>query len=141
MEQEQVVKEPRRIEVIVEDVAVVDEKLKVTAMVVVETVLPEQNERLPHILEDETVEVGQAFMREFYRQAIEKADLELVMSNRAGKEGKGIQRIGKRTYTFKTRFGIIKVKRIRIKHKADGSSYIRVEPKSIIRTDRAGEDR
>src|SRR5688572_3978530 len=141
MKQEQIEREVRRIEVEIEQIQLAGGEMDMVARVRVKTIMPEQNEKLPHVLEKETVEVGQVFMREFYRQAIERADLELVMSNRGGKEGKGIQRIGKRTYTFKTRFGIIKVKRIRIKHKADGSSYIRVEPKSIIRTDRAGEDR
>src|SRR5215470_8353135 len=94
------------------------------ARVEVEIDMPEQNESLPHVLEETTVKVGQAFMREYYRQAIEKADLELVLSNRAGKQGEGIQRIGTRPYRFKTRFGTIPTRRIRIKHKTDGSTEV-----------------
>src|SRR5205085_2149858 len=99
-------------------------KLKTAVRVEVEIDMPEQNEQLPHVLEETTVKVGQAFMRKYYRQAIEKADLELVLNNRAGKNGEGIQRIGTRPYRFKTRFGTIAVRRIRIKNKADGSTEV-----------------
>jgi hypothetical protein len=47
-----------------------------------------------------------------------------VLSQRAGKDNGGIQLIGKRRYTCKTRFGKVEVKRTRIKHKSDGSTEI-----------------
>jgi hypothetical protein len=90
----------------------------------VKVVLPAQNEHLPHELEKLTVEIGRQFMREYYRLAIERADLEVVLNNRGGRDGAGIQRYGKRLFTFKTSFGVVPVKRIRIRHKADGSTEI-----------------
>jgi hypothetical protein len=61
-------------------------------------------------------------MREFFRLAIEKADLELILSLRAGKDGEGIVLNGKRPYRFKTSFGTVPTRRIRIRHKAGGRS-------------------
>jgi hypothetical protein len=86
--------------------------------------VPVQNERLPDELEQLVIRAGREFMRELYRQMLERADVELVLANRGGKEGKGIQRIGKRPYTFITSFGRVVMKRIRIKHKSDGSTQI-----------------
>jgi len=118
------VREDIKIGIVFEEVTVDGEEMEMAARIVVKTRLPEQNERLPHILEESKVKAGHEFMREFYRQAIERADLELVLSKRAGKDGAGIQRIGRRPYRFKTRFGTVPVKRIRIKHKADKSTEI-----------------
>ena len=52
---------------------------------------------------------------------IEKADQELVLQNRRGKAGAGIQRRGTRPFTFKTTFGEVTVQRSRISHKHDGT--------------------
>jgi hypothetical protein len=69
-------------------------------------------------------EAGQELKRAFYQKLIEQADLALVIARRKGKGGKGIQRIGTRPYRFKTVFGTVPVKRIRIRHKADRSTEI-----------------
>jgi hypothetical protein len=102
--------------------AIVDGELELTAVVRTKCAMPEQNESLPRIIEQQTVIAMQQFAKEYFRQAIEVADRELILKERAGKEGKGIQRIGTRRYTFKTIIGPIVVKRIRIKHKADNST-------------------
>ena len=54
-----------------------------------------------------------------FRALIEKADQELVLQNRRGKAGAGIQRRGTRPFTFKTTFGEVTVQRSRISHKHD----------------------
>src|SRR5438874_172185 len=103
---------------------VVGEEIEIEARVKVKARLPQQDEKLPDTLEAIAEEAGQEFKCKFFRQGIELADLQLVMSRRAGKENKGIDRIGKKDYTFKTIFGTVKVARIRIRHKADGSTQI-----------------
>ena len=45
----------------------------------------------------------------------------LVLQNRRGKAGAGIQRRGTRPFTFKTTFGEVTVQRSRISHKHDGT--------------------
>jgi len=52
---------------------------------------------------------------------IEKADHELVLQQRHGKAGAGIQRRGTRPFTFKTTFGEVTVQRSRISHTHDGT--------------------
>src|SRR5205085_3179702 len=93
------------------------EKISLSALVTVTIPRPEQDELLPHIVEMVCEDSGQEFKRIIYKQAIELADYELVMTKRGGKEGKGIQLIGKARYTFKTIFGTVRVYRIRIRHK------------------------
>lgn len=117
-------REETEVEIVTEEIAVVGSRIKVKMTIVVDSGVVEQNERLPHVLEEEAVQAGQAFMREYYRQRIEYADMELVMSQRRGKEGKGIQLIGRKQYSFKTRFGTVKVRRIRIKNKSDNSTQV-----------------
>ena len=68
-------KEASMAEAVIEETSVVGARLKTATAAEVEIDMPEQNESLPHILEETTVKVGQAFMREHYRQAIEKARL------------------------------------------------------------------
>src|SRR5688572_16961117 len=109
------------------------------ARVVVESCMPQQNEKLPNIIEAIAMQAGQEFMKGYYRQAIEKADAELILSIREGKDGVGIQRIGKRRYTFKTIIGTVAVKRIRIRHKSDGvteipSARVWKSPKQVMIT-------
>ena len=54
-----------------------------------------------------------------FRALIEKADQELVLQNRRGKAGAGLQRRGTRPFTFETTFGEVTVQRSRISHKHD----------------------
>jgi hypothetical protein len=67
---------------------------------------------------------GQEIKRELFRYVMEYLDREIVLRRRSGIAGKGIELLGKRRYTFKTVFGIVPIKRIRIRHKADGSTEI-----------------
>jgi hypothetical protein len=85
--------------------------------------MPEHNYELPYIIEKSVEQAGRIFMKELFRLVIERADAELVLSKREGKQSEGIQRIGKRPYSFKTRFGKVTVRRIRIRNKADGYRY------------------
>jgi hypothetical protein len=101
------------------------DEIGMVALVRVNYLLPaEQNERVPDLIEIMSDESGQYLKRELFRQGIEIADRELVLKLRTGKEGKGIQLFGTRRYTFKTRFGTVVVKRIRIRHKSDGSTQV-----------------
>src|SRR5689334_5849197 len=86
-------------------------KIELAAMVRLTTALPAQNEHLPSAVEDVCDDSGQVWKRLMYRQIIERADLELVLSERGGKEGKGIQRIGTRAYRYKTSFGSVPTRR------------------------------
>jgi hypothetical protein len=98
--------------------------LRLAGQFVVEMTMPEQGPKLPHQLERTTLVEGQDFMKEIFRLSVECADRELVLSERSGKAGQGIQLMGKRRTTFKTRFGSVVVPRIRIKHKYDQSTEI-----------------
>ena len=64
-------------------------------------------------------QAGLQIQRRLFRALIEKADQELVLQNRRGKAGAGIQRRGTRPFTFKTTFGEVTVQRSRISHKHD----------------------
>jgi hypothetical protein len=116
----------RVVELAVEQAGISDEKeeIEIEAKVRVRFRLPSQNKQFPHKVEGMVEEAGQELKRAFYQKIIEQADLALVIARRKGKEGKGIQRIGTRSYTFKTVFGTVSVKRIRIRHKADKSTEI-----------------
>src|ERR1044071_9087136 len=98
------------------------EELEINAQVKIKIHLPEQNQQFPDKVEEIVEAAGQELKRAFYQKIIEHADLAIVMSRRTGHDGQGIQRIGKRPYTFKTVFGTVRVKRIRIRHKADQRS-------------------
>ncbi len=62
--------------------------------------------------------------RRLFQVLIEKADQELVLQQRHGKGGDGIQRRGTRPFTFKTIFGEVTVQRSRISHDHDGTIEI-----------------
>lgn len=86
--------------------------------------MPDQDEHLPDTLESTVHAVGLEIQRLLYRALIEKADRELVLENRGGKGGEGVQCRGTRPFTFKTIFGEVAVQRCRISHKQDGSIEI-----------------
>jgi hypothetical protein len=86
--------------------------------------LPEQNEYLPHRLEETIDQAGQTIKRHLFQQALEKADVELLLGQRQGKEGQGFQCRGSKTYTFKTIFGTVPIHRRRIQYKADGQVVV-----------------
>jgi hypothetical protein len=108
----------------VEQSEVAEARMKVRATVEVTLPLPEQSGRLPAELEAAVETAGQELKRELYKEVVERADRELVLRVRKGKEGAGIQQRGKAPYTFKTVFGTVQVQRTRIEHKCDGSQEV-----------------
>jgi hypothetical protein len=116
-------KDPVRVEIeVVEEMGIKGSEIGMAALVRVNYPVLEQNEQLPFRMEMISQEAGLQFMRKFFGLGIEKADLELCLSIREGKDGEGIVRIGKRPYTFRTIFGTVIVPRIRIKYKGSGKS-------------------
>jgi hypothetical protein len=81
--------------------------------------LPPQDEHLPEQIEAFVHQAGLELQRRLFQVLIEKADQELVLQQRRGKGGDGIQCRGTRPFTFKTTFGEVTVKRSRISHKLD----------------------
>ena len=86
--------------------------------------LPDQDEHLPDQIEAFVHQAGLEVQRQLFQVLIEKADQELVLQRRHGKDGGGIQRRGTRPFTFKTTFGEVTVQRSRIRHNRDGSMEI-----------------
>jgi Uncharacterised protein family (UPF0236) len=86
--------------------------------------MPFQNEHLPETIEAVVHAAGLEVQRQLFRALIEKADRELVMECRDGKQGEGIQRRGTRPFTFKTLFGAVTVERCRISHRHDGTTEV-----------------
>jgi hypothetical protein len=83
--------------------------------------MPDQDEHLPDQIEACVHHAGLEVQRRLFRALIEKADQELVLQRRHGKGRDGIRRRGTRPYTFKTTFGEVTVRRIRISHNHDDS--------------------
>jgi hypothetical protein len=83
--------------------------------------MPPQDEHLPDQIETYVHQAGLEIQRKLFRVLIEKADHELVLQQRHGKGGAGIQRRGRRPHTFKTTFGEVPVQRSRISHNHDGT--------------------
>ena len=83
--------------------------------------MPPQDEHLPDQIEVFVPQAGLELPRRLFQVLIEKADQELVLQQRHGKGGAGIQCRGTRPFTFKTRFGEVTVRRSRICHKSDES--------------------
>jgi hypothetical protein len=86
--------------------------------------MPHQDEHLPDQIEAHVHQAGLELQRRLFRVLIEKADHELVLEQRHGKAGAGIQRRGTRPFTFKTIFGEVTVERSRIFHKHDGTMEV-----------------
>jgi len=86
--------------------------------------VPPQDEHLPNQIETYVHQAGLEIQRKLYQVLMEKADKELVLQQRHGKEGAGIQRRGTRPHTFKTIFGEVPVNRSRICHHHDGTMEV-----------------
>ena len=86
--------------------------------------MPDQDEHLPDQIEAFVHQAGLEVQRRLFQVLIEKADQELVLQQRQGKGGAGIQRRGTRPFTFKTTFGEVTVQRSRISHKKDGTMEV-----------------
>jgi hypothetical protein len=105
-------------------VNVIDRAFSVQLAVETSLPIPPQDEHLPDQIEAHVHQAGLEFQRCLFRVLIEKADQELVLEQRHGKGGAGIQRRGTRPFTFKTVFGEVKVQRSRILHKKDGTMEV-----------------
>jgi hypothetical protein len=86
--------------------------------------MPAQDGHLPDQIEAYVHQAGLEVQRRLFQVLIEKADQELVLEQRHGKGGAGIQRRGTRPFTFKTIFGEVTVQRSRISHNHDGTIEI-----------------
>ena len=86
--------------------------------------MPHQDEHLPDRIEALVHHAGLEVQRRLFRALVEKADQELILQQRHGKGGAGIQRRGTRPFTFKTIFGEVTVQRSRILHKRDGTTEV-----------------
>jgi uncharacterized protein UPF0236 len=82
--------------------------------------MPDQDEHLPDRIEAHVHQAGLELQRRLFQVLIEKADRELVLQQRHGRGGAGIQRRGTRPFTFKTIFGEVTVHRSRILPKKEG---------------------
>jgi len=86
--------------------------------------MPNQDEHLPDQIEAFVHQAGLEIQRRLAQILIEKADQELVLQQRQGKGGAGIQLRGTRPFTFKMTFGEVTVQRSRILHKKDGTMEV-----------------
>jgi hypothetical protein len=105
-------------------VKIQDNRLILQAQLCLELPLPEQDSDLPRRLEVGIERGGQLLKRRLFQHAIERADAELVLAQRHGKDGQGILCRGTTPFTFKAIFGTVKVQRRRIEHKADGTTEV-----------------
>jgi hypothetical protein len=110
--------------VAVEPVKIQGERLILQAQVTLELPMPTQDADLPKLLEAGIERGGQMLKRRWFQQAVERADAELVLAQRHGKQSQGIIRRGTTPFTFKTVFGTVPVRRRRIEHRADGTTEV-----------------
>jgi hypothetical protein len=102
-------------------VNVIDQTFSVALSLEMSLPMPPQDDHLPDQIEASVHHAGLELQRRLFQVLIEKADHELVLHQRHGKAGAGIQRRGTRPFTFKTIFGQVTVRRSRILHQQDGS--------------------
>ncbi len=102
-------------------VNLVDQTITLHLSLEMSLLMPPQNKHLPDRIEASVHQAGLEVQRRLFQVLIEKADQELVLQQRRGKNDAGIQRKGTRPFTFKTVFGEVTVARSRILHKADGT--------------------
>src|SRR5436305_15317409 len=84
--------------------------------------MPAQDEHLPAALERAVDDAGQRLKRLLCQQALEQADLQLLLRHLRGKRGEKSRRRGSAGYTFKTVFGTVKVRRSRLENKDTGAT-------------------
>jgi hypothetical protein len=102
----------------------IDQTLSLDLSLEMSLPMPHQDEHLPDQIEAYVHQAGLEFQRRLFQVLIEKADQELVLQQRHGKDNAGIQRKGTRPFTFKTIFGEVTVERSRILHKTDGTMEV-----------------
>jgi Uncharacterised protein family (UPF0236) len=105
-------------------VNVIDQTFSVALSLEMSLPIPPQDQHLPDQIEAHVHQAGLELQRRLFRVLIEKADHELVLQQRHGKGGAGLQRRGTRPFTFKTIFGEVTVQRSRILHKHDGTMEV-----------------
>ena len=110
--------------VALDQVKIQDGHITLQAQMTLELPLPDQDADLPRRLETAIEHGGQVLKRRWFQQAIERADRELVLAQRHGKQGQGIVGRGTTPFTFKTVFGTVTVRRQRIEHRADGRTEV-----------------
>lgn len=103
------------------EVKVEDDRVTLAGSFALECSWPEQNEDLPKRMEQIIESGGQELKRRLFKQAMEHADLALLLQQRAGKAGQGLVLRGTKAYPFKTVFGTVRIKRRRVEQKADGA--------------------
>jgi hypothetical protein len=105
-------------------VNVIDQECSLQLSLEISLPMPPQDEHLPDRIEANVHRAGLELQRRLFQVLIEKADHELVLQQRHGRGGGGIQRRGTRPFTFKTIFGEVTVQRSRILHKRDGTTEV-----------------
>ncbi len=83
----------------------IEETLSLELSLTMSLPMPPQDDHLPDQIEAYVHQAGLEIQRKLFQVLIEKADQELVLRQRHGKGGAGIQRRGTRPHTFKTTFG------------------------------------
>ena len=81
-------------------VNVLDQTLSLELSLELALPLPHQDEHLPDQIEAYVHQAGLEFQRRLFQVLIEKADQELVLEQRHGKAGAGIQRRGTRSTVY-----------------------------------------
>jgi hypothetical protein len=102
----------------------IDQTLAIELSLAISLPMPHQDEHLPDQIEAYVHQAGLELQRQLFQVLIEKADQELVLQQRHGKDEAGIQRKGTRPFTFKTTFGAVTAQRSRILHKKDGTMEV-----------------
>jgi len=110
--------------VTLEGVKIQDDRLTLRAHLTLELPMPDQDADLPKRLEAAIESGGQVLKRQLFQQAIERAECELVLARRQGKQDRGIICRGTTPFTFKTVFGTVRVRRRRVEHRADGRTEV-----------------
>lgn len=85
--------------------------------------LPAQDQHLPATLERAVDDAGQRLKRLLFQQALEQAEMQLLLRHLRGKHGEKFRRRGRIPYTFKTVFGTVKVRRARLENKDTGATH------------------
>jgi hypothetical protein len=107
-----------------EPVKIQDDRLLVQAQVCLELPMPDQDADLPGRLEAGIERGGQVLKRRLFQHVVEHADAALILAHRGGKQGQGVVCRGTTSFTFKTVFGTVKVRRRRVEHRADGTTEV-----------------
>src|SRR5687767_7050987 len=84
-------------------------RIRLRAELQLELPLPAQDEQLPATLERAVDDAGQRLKRLLFQQALEQADLQLLLRRVRGQGAEKFRCRGRTPYTFKTVFGTVQV--------------------------------